>query len=100
MKPVRRSSSPRSIRLISLALCYVFIVTTVLVPLGPPAVGAGRNGNSPAGSTSSRVVQPAGILGTPGRLLASVMTFFQGGGPPSVPGSNLPDLDVASPHYS
>jgi YD repeat-containing protein len=93
MKRTRRSSSPRAIRLISLALCYSLIVTTVFLPLSR-SVSANAHGDATSASSASRFVLP-GFFGAPGRLLASLLTFVQGGGLPSVPGPNLPDLNVA-----
>lgn len=93
MKRIHRSSSPRAIRLISLALCYALIVTTAFLPLSP-SVNAGAQGSNPGVVSSSGSVQPAGLLGAPARLWASLITFLQGGGPPNVPGPNLPNLDA------
>ena len=95
MKRTHRPTPPQAIRLISLVLCYSLIVTTVFLPLSS-SVNAGANeSNSAAPSSSGQFAQLVGMLGTPARLLASLMTFWQGGGPPSVPGPNLPDLDAA-----
>ena len=94
MKHSSRSSSPR-VRLISFLLCYSLITTTVFLPLSP-AASAGAQGSNHAAGSSSSLVQPAGILGAPGRFWASLITLLQGGGGlPSVPGPNLPDLDAA-----
>jgi hypothetical protein len=91
MNPPHRVFSPRSMRVISLPLCYSLIVTTVFFPLTVMAEGSISEFPSP----SSDFFQSAAVLGAAGRLLASLITFPQGSGLPSVPGSNLPDLDSA-----
>lgn len=93
MKRTHRPASPRAFRLISLALCYSLIITTVFLPLTPGVIAEGSN--SEVSSPSIVIVPSAGLFRAAGRVLASMITFLQGGGLPSVPGSNLPDLDTA-----
>lgn len=71
MKRNNRSSSPRAIRLISLLLCYILIVTTVFFPLSP-SVDAGAQGSNSAAVSSSRWAQPAGLFGAANWVLECV----------------------------
>ncbi|MGH9933342.1 MAG: PKD domain-containing protein, partial [Pyrinomonadaceae bacterium] len=84
-----RASSPRAIKLVSLALCFSLIAAAVL-PLG----STGAHESNPVASASGLKPQ-SGLLSLPGRALGSFLTLLQGGGLPSVPGPNLPDLDAA-----
>lgn len=89
-------SSIRTNRRISLGLCYSLVVSTVFLPLGPRAIAAGSAGNNPTGISPSSIPVQSRLFGTPGKLLASLVALLQGGGgTPSVPGPNLPDLDAA-----
>jgi hypothetical protein len=89
-------SSIRTNRRISLVLCYSLVVSTVFLPLGPRAIAAGSAGNNPTGISPSSILVQSRLFGTPAKLLASLIALLQGGGgTPSVPGPNLPDLDAA-----
>ena len=56
MKSIRRPPSPRSIRVISLALCYSLIVTAAFLPLSASVNGAGtkRSSSSLSGKLARR----------------------------------------------
>lgn len=59
MKRIRRSSSPRAIRLISLTLCYSLIVTGMFLPLSPSVDGAvAKRSNA---SLTSKLGLPANL---------------------------------------
>ena len=90
MKRTLRPSSPRTIKLVSLALCYSLIVTTAFVPLTSVHAKEGRPATSGFG-----LPPQSELLSFPGRILGSFLALLQGGGLPSVPGPNLPDLDAA-----
>lgn len=95
MKRSQRQCAFPTLRLVSLLVCYALIVTTTFLPLSP-SVMAGAPGSNSAVRSSFSAAQPAGLFAAPGRLWASLVTLFQsGGGLPSVPGPNLPDLDAA-----
>ena len=81
MKPLPRSLCHRAIRLISVTLCCALSVSGV----------TGRTGFAAVPRASDATAE---ILNAPGRFLASIITFFQGGGMPGVPGPNLPNLDA------
>jgi PKD repeat protein len=92
MKRTFHLTSPSVTRPISLALCYSLIITTVFLP---------SSASVSAKSGSSTFAGPGHFTGSgfamaPARLFASLLMFFQGGGGlPSVPGPNLPDLEAA-----
>jgi hypothetical protein len=84
MKPSARFAHSRFAKILSLFLCGCFIASTLFVPWQVTYAKYDQSSGSTAWS------------GNPGKLLAALLAFFQGGGgPPSIPGTNLPDLDVA-----
>jgi YD repeat-containing protein len=81
--------------LISLVVCYSLVFTTVFLPLGTQVIAASGTGNNPTSSSSNPLVYPSRFLEATNKVLASLLTFFQGGGGlPSVPGPDLPNLDA------
>lgn len=92
MSLTRRPSSHGVIRATALAVCVALIVSTVFLPsrASASAVDASR------GVPGSRWNPLTTSLGFPRSILGTLISlFFQGGGSPSVPGTNLPDLAVA-----
>ena len=89
MKRNRRYSSPRTTKLVSVALGFSLIAAAVM-----PLSSAGATESLPVASSFSLKPQ-SGLLSLPGRALGSFLALLQGGGLPSVPGTNLPDLDAA-----
>lgn len=94
MKSLQRTSSTRSTRLIALTLCLGVLVSSVSLPLSSSTIVSAK-GVKLSNVSGSSFVQSLGLSGAPARLFASFLAFMQGGGPPSVPGSNLPDLNAA-----
>ena len=89
MKRTQRTASLRTTKLVSLVLCFSLIAAAVM-----PLSSAGAQENRPVASAFGLKAQ-SGFLSFPGRALGSFLTLLQGSGLPSVPGPNLPDLDIA-----
>jgi PKD domain-containing protein len=91
MKRTSRSSVSSKIRFVSLTICFCLIIAMV-APFGRVDAGGTRRPSSAIGLANG-----LDWSNFPGRIVASLLSFFQGGSgnPPSVPGPNLPDLNVA-----
>ena len=90
MKRIPRCSSfPQTIKVVSLVLSYALIVATVFTPVSK-ADSSATHPAALAGSWS-----PTVLLSYPTQAFGFLLALFQGGGLPSVPGPNLPDLDAA-----
>ena len=86
------STHPVSVAL-SFVVCSSLLYSSVV--LAKPTLSDQGPSRSGRPSSTSGQVKRTGLLGSARDLVASLFTILQGGGPPSVPGSGLPDLDVA-----
>jgi YD repeat-containing protein len=82
VKNAPKPSSLRTARILSLILCYSLLLSTVFIPSR-----AESNSSTTATSTSfwTHIV----------RQFTASLFFLPQGGPPTIPGSGLPDLDAA-----
>lgn len=90
MSLTRRFSSLGVLRLTACVVSFSLLTSSTLTASSPTG---GATATNPGFGLSSG--QPAGMLYAPRRIFASFMHLFQSSGFPSVPGSNLPDLDAA-----
>jgi hypothetical protein len=89
VKTTHRPASTKFFKLASVAVCYCLILATA-TPVGTTQGSASAQPMSGLPSAHQTA-----FVALPTKFFGALMALWQGGGPPSVPGTGLPDLDAA-----